>query len=201
MLNTFEETFEVTEMRTFKHEPFFIVGGGGGGAYSWYFTVYSFYIHNYNHSINYILTRKRKSCGVRPWSRAGLSLHTKATNCSRSTLVEPSADNSIRCTPICLYVLCAPTYSKPREWLPLNSSQFDWVLSGSQSWRSSSVNVNRSSLYSRPLAGGIAQYIKRTVNFCDSHALANVDPADSYSSLCSFKTSKISFHTSHFPNV
>ena len=38
MLNTFEETFEVKEMRTFKHEPFFIVGGGGG-AYSWYFTV------------------------------------------------------------------------------------------------------------------------------------------------------------------
>ena len=34
MLNTFE-TFEVKEMRTFKHEPFFIVGGGGGGAYSW----------------------------------------------------------------------------------------------------------------------------------------------------------------------
>ena len=32
MLNTFEETFEVTEMRTFKHEPFFIVGGGGGGG-------------------------------------------------------------------------------------------------------------------------------------------------------------------------
>ena len=31
MLNTFEETFQVTEMRTFKHEPFFIVGGGGGG--------------------------------------------------------------------------------------------------------------------------------------------------------------------------
>ena len=31
MLNTFEETFEVTEMRTFKHEPFFTVGGGGGG--------------------------------------------------------------------------------------------------------------------------------------------------------------------------
>ena len=24
MLNTFEETFEVTEMRTFKHEPFLI---------------------------------------------------------------------------------------------------------------------------------------------------------------------------------
>ena len=40
MLNTFEETFEVTEMRTFKHEPFFIVGGRGGGAYSWYFTVF-----------------------------------------------------------------------------------------------------------------------------------------------------------------
>ena len=35
MLNTYEETFEVTEMRTFKHEPFFIVGGrgvGGGGG-------------------------------------------------------------------------------------------------------------------------------------------------------------------------
>ena len=32
MLNTFEETFEVTEMCTFKHEPFFIVGGGGGGG-------------------------------------------------------------------------------------------------------------------------------------------------------------------------
>ena len=39
MLNTFEETFEDTEMRTFKHEAFFIVGGGGGGAYSWYFRV------------------------------------------------------------------------------------------------------------------------------------------------------------------
>ena len=32
MLNTFEETFEVTEMRTFKHEPFFTVGSGGGGG-------------------------------------------------------------------------------------------------------------------------------------------------------------------------
>ena len=39
MLNTFEETFEVTEMRTFKHEPFFI----DGGAYSWYFTVHITY--------------------------------------------------------------------------------------------------------------------------------------------------------------
>ena len=39
MLNTFE-TFEVKEMHTFKHEPFFIVGvEGGGGAYLWYFTV------------------------------------------------------------------------------------------------------------------------------------------------------------------
>ena len=39
MLNTFE-TFEDKEMRTFKHEPFFIVGGVvGGGAYLWYFTV------------------------------------------------------------------------------------------------------------------------------------------------------------------
>ena len=33
MLNTFEETFEDTEMRTFKHEPLCNVGGGGG-AYS-----------------------------------------------------------------------------------------------------------------------------------------------------------------------
>ena len=32
ILNTFEETFEVTELRTFKHEPFFIVGGGGEGG-------------------------------------------------------------------------------------------------------------------------------------------------------------------------
>ena len=42
ILNMFEETFEDTAMRTFKHEPFCIVGdrgGGGGGAYSWYFTV------------------------------------------------------------------------------------------------------------------------------------------------------------------
>ena len=31
MLNTFE-TFKVKEMRTFKHEPFFIVGGRGGGG-------------------------------------------------------------------------------------------------------------------------------------------------------------------------
>ena len=39
----FEETFEVTEMRTFKHEPFFYCWGRrGGGAYSWYFTV----VHN-----------------------------------------------------------------------------------------------------------------------------------------------------------
>ena len=40
MLNTFEEIFEFTEMRTLKHEPFFIVGGGGGGGgvYLWYFT-------------------------------------------------------------------------------------------------------------------------------------------------------------------
>ena len=30
MLNTFEKTFELTEMRTFKHAPFFIAGGGGG---------------------------------------------------------------------------------------------------------------------------------------------------------------------------
>ena len=29
---TIEETFEVKEMRTFKHEPFFFVGGGGGGG-------------------------------------------------------------------------------------------------------------------------------------------------------------------------
>ena len=31
MLNTFE-TFEDKEMRTFKHEPFFIVGGVVGGG-------------------------------------------------------------------------------------------------------------------------------------------------------------------------
>ena len=38
MLNMFEETFEVTEMRTLKHEPFFLLGAEGG-SYSWYFTV------------------------------------------------------------------------------------------------------------------------------------------------------------------
>ena len=32
MLNTFEETFEVTEMRTLKHEPFFLLGAEGGGS-------------------------------------------------------------------------------------------------------------------------------------------------------------------------
>ena len=31
MLNTFEE-FVVTEMRTFKHEPFFLLGAEGGGG-------------------------------------------------------------------------------------------------------------------------------------------------------------------------
>ena len=36
----YAEAFAITKIRTFKHEPFFIVGGGGGGAYSWYFTVY-----------------------------------------------------------------------------------------------------------------------------------------------------------------
>ena len=35
----FEESFEVTEMRTFKHEPFYIIGGGGERAYLLYFTV------------------------------------------------------------------------------------------------------------------------------------------------------------------
>ena len=35
----YAEAFAITKIRTFKHEPFFIVGGGGGGgAYSWYFT-------------------------------------------------------------------------------------------------------------------------------------------------------------------
>ena len=33
MLNTFEETFEVTEMRTFKHEPFVLLGAEGGGLF------------------------------------------------------------------------------------------------------------------------------------------------------------------------
>ena len=36
------EAFAITKIRTFKHEPFFIVGGGGGGTYSWYFTVKDF---------------------------------------------------------------------------------------------------------------------------------------------------------------
>ena len=36
----YAEAFAITKIRTFKHEPFFIVGGGGGGAYSWYFTVF-----------------------------------------------------------------------------------------------------------------------------------------------------------------
>ena len=38
----YAEMFAITKIRTFKHEPFFIVGdegGGGGGAYSWYCTV------------------------------------------------------------------------------------------------------------------------------------------------------------------
>ena len=41
----YAEAFAITKIRTFTHEPFFIVGGvgggggGGGGAYSWYFTV------------------------------------------------------------------------------------------------------------------------------------------------------------------
>ena len=30
MLNMFEETFVVTEMHMFRHEPFVFVGGGGG---------------------------------------------------------------------------------------------------------------------------------------------------------------------------
>ena len=32
MLNTFEEAFEVTEMRTFKHEPFLYCWGAEGGS-------------------------------------------------------------------------------------------------------------------------------------------------------------------------
>ena len=36
----YAEAFAIMKIRTFKHEPFFIVGGGGGGAYSWYFTVH-----------------------------------------------------------------------------------------------------------------------------------------------------------------
>ena len=38
----YAEAFAITKIRTFKHEPFFIVGGGGGGAYSWYFTVITY---------------------------------------------------------------------------------------------------------------------------------------------------------------
>ena len=37
MLNQFEETFAVMEMRTFKHKPFLV---GGGGGYLQYFTVH-----------------------------------------------------------------------------------------------------------------------------------------------------------------
>ena len=36
----YAKAFAITKIRTFTHEPFFIVGGGGGGAYSWYFTVH-----------------------------------------------------------------------------------------------------------------------------------------------------------------
>ena len=28
----YAEAFAITQIRTFKHEPFFIVGGGGGGG-------------------------------------------------------------------------------------------------------------------------------------------------------------------------
>ena len=28
----YAEAFAITKIRTFKHEPFFIVGGGGGGG-------------------------------------------------------------------------------------------------------------------------------------------------------------------------
>ena len=105
-------------------------------------------------------------------------------------LVEPSADNSNRCTPICLYVLCAPTYSKPREWLPLNSSQFDWVLSGFPELKVLFGECEPEfSVLASPRRWYSAVHQKNR-EFCDSHALANVDPADSYSSLCSFKTSK-----------
>ena len=46
MLNMFEETLEVTEMRTFKHEPFFTVGGGGG---SLFVVLYGIYISKTYH--------------------------------------------------------------------------------------------------------------------------------------------------------
>ena len=46
MLNTFEETFEVTEMRTFKHEPFLFLGAeGGGGGGSLFVVLYGIYIY------------------------------------------------------------------------------------------------------------------------------------------------------------
>ena len=53
MLITFEETFEVTEMRTFKHEPFFRAEGGGE------------LIRGTLRSLRYILSLYIKSLGAR----------------------------------------------------------------------------------------------------------------------------------------
>ena len=72
MLNTFEETFEVTDMRTFKHEPFLIVGGrGGGGAYSWYFTVYEC-IYSFMCAYMWVMTLRRNNL---IWSTPTCSIH------------------------------------------------------------------------------------------------------------------------------
>ena len=39
MLNKFDETFAVKELRMFKNETFFLLGAEG--AYLWYFTVFT----------------------------------------------------------------------------------------------------------------------------------------------------------------
>ena len=62
MLNKFKETFAVTEIRTFKHEPFFF-RGGGGGAYLWYFTASALI--------------KKKLVGKKRWWGGGSSVREK----------------------------------------------------------------------------------------------------------------------------
>ena len=47
----YAEAFAITKIRTFKHEPFFIVGGGGGG--SLFLVLY--YMHVFMHSFQILL--------------------------------------------------------------------------------------------------------------------------------------------------